>query len=240
MRHGECQFRNTSISACALFPLNGDRLIINGAERTIPLAGVAMPSLAASDTRYFIYAYWTGSAIALEASTTGYTLGTGGIVCKIGDITRTLVGQAYASSSFGFSQSGNGWTVRSWFNDKPPALNTYNSGVVDLSGGIQGPLATINLLAWDDDAVDLLFSFTGAPLSAPNTYYIFGYINGGQIASTSQSDNTGYYATPVAAWKGPIGGGYHSLSVYGQNASGTDWIRCNGFKVQLLVSPISR
>lgn len=48
----------------------------------------------ATTVLYYIYAYWTGSAVALEHSSTGYTIGASGRAEKTGDTSRRLVGMA--------------------------------------------------------------------------------------------------------------------------------------------------
>src|SRR3989304_4672120 len=79
----------------------GSFLDIGGIPRYIPYRGlpnVLTPSGLLPETTYFIYAYWTGSAVALEASTTGAST-VGGVVNKTGDNTRRLVGMARTTST---------------------------------------------------------------------------------------------------------------------------------------------
>src|SRR4030067_149768 len=58
--------------------ITGNAININGVVQV--LSG-SLPTLSAAsmtpDTTYYIYAYWTGSAVSLEASTTGYTVVSG-------------------------------------------------------------------------------------------------------------------------------------------------------------------
>jgi hypothetical protein len=67
--------------------------------RDIPAAGItsAATGLTAS-TLYYTYAYWTGSALALDVSTTGTTT-QNGIKVKSGATSRTLVAYCYANAS---------------------------------------------------------------------------------------------------------------------------------------------
>lgn len=75
--------------------ITGNAININGVVQV--LSG-SLPTLSAAsmtpDTTYYIYAYWTGSAVSLEASTTGYTVGTTGRAEKTADTSRRLVGMA--------------------------------------------------------------------------------------------------------------------------------------------------
>jgi len=81
----------------------GSFLDIDGIPRFIPNRGelnyiTLTPSGLLPETTYFIYAYWTGSIIALEASATGASLNNG-VANKTGDSTRRLVGMARTTST---------------------------------------------------------------------------------------------------------------------------------------------
>src|SRR5215471_20984321 len=133
---GQC-YLSLSGGNLLLSPKDGNQLVIwpgSGAAvpRTIPDAGVTLsPSTAvsggavAASTLYYIYAYWSGSAIALEASTVAYAAiagGTAGNVfnVKSTDGTRTLVGM-WCSAAAGAWSTARTEGV-SWFN---PQLKTY-------------------------------------------------------------------------------------------------------------------
>jgi len=123
---GQC-YLSFSSPNLVLMPFNGNQLMIftgsASISRTVPDAGVTLsPSTAvaggpvAATTLYFIYAYWTGSAVALEASTGGYIMGggVGGFNVKTADGTRTLVGMWLSAGAGAWSTMG-----LSWFNPKP-------------------------------------------------------------------------------------------------------------------------
>ncbi|HMF26176.1 MAG TPA: hypothetical protein VKG24_29210 [Pseudolabrys sp.] len=120
---GQC-YLSFSSSNLLLSPFNGNQIFINSAFRAIPDVGVTLsPSTAvsggavAATTLYYIYAYWTGSAIAMEAVTTAYATQTGtGIRIKSGDATRTLVGMW--SSAAASAWSTNTLEGSSYFNPR--------------------------------------------------------------------------------------------------------------------------
>jgi hypothetical protein len=82
-----------------LKPWQGNQVWIDGRPRGIPNTGT--PGLTTTgltaNTTYYIYAAWTGTAVALEASTTAWAE-LGGLTHKAGDPTRTLVGMARTGS----------------------------------------------------------------------------------------------------------------------------------------------
>ena len=112
---GQCQLTGGGTSTIVLQPYGGDQLTIDGARRTVVAGAATLPTgVFLYDTLYYIYAFWTGTAIQLENSTTGHSTGPGGVEIKTGDPTRSLVGMAYLVDlqiSFGRC------LVRSWFND---------------------------------------------------------------------------------------------------------------------------
>ena len=122
MSHGECRLDFVSTTQIKLNPYNGNRIIINGAQQTIPDAGVTLSNsgLTAS-TRYYVYAYMNAGVMTLEASATGYAKSSG-VFIKSGDATRTLVGGVYIWTD-GTFRGGSTVTheghqlVRTWFND---------------------------------------------------------------------------------------------------------------------------
>jgi len=137
--YGQCVFGFTSATVCTLLPRNGNLLTINGVPRPIPAAGVTLASSAmgADNTTYFVYAYWTGSAIALEVSTTTHATDTAtGMRVKSGDATRTLVGMVRRAIGATFQDSTTIRYVRSWFNE---------GGIIAAAFHAPGTGITVNL-----------------------------------------------------------------------------------------------
>jgi hypothetical protein len=94
----QCRLEYVTATSLNLRPYGGNRITIDGVTRELPAAGVGLGSAGLSaNTIYYIYAYWTGSAVALEASTS--TPSGGAIPFKGADSTRTLVGKIIAAGT---------------------------------------------------------------------------------------------------------------------------------------------
>jgi hypothetical protein len=91
---GQCYLSYENTQSLWLAPHKGNRIWVNGVTHTIPDNGVRLTPVGLSlHTNYYIYLAWTGTELALEASTTGWHQ-TGGLMHKFGDMSRTLVGFA--------------------------------------------------------------------------------------------------------------------------------------------------
>ncbi|MFH0351023.1 MAG: hypothetical protein ACHBMF_03690, partial [Chromatiales bacterium] len=105
------RFEFESASSCRLNRYQGKHIPIhsNGVPvyREIPAAGVALSNSGLlPNTNYYTYAYWSGSAIGLEASTTGHSAdANSGLDIKTGDSTRTPVGWLRTGGSSEFIAS---------------------------------------------------------------------------------------------------------------------------------------
>jgi hypothetical protein len=140
--------------------------------RRIPLAGVTLATgaLALNEIR-FVYAYWTGSAVALELSATGETPDPlTGLPCKTGDITRLLVGAVFGNASSQVDINATHWGVSSYWVRLPRTLYMVNPSTQSLVGDITWRVApgltfpTVYL--WGDDAVDVDVMLSGQAQSA--------------------------------------------------------------------------
>jgi hypothetical protein len=93
---GQCYLTYENADSLWLIPFEGNKIWVNGRSRTIPDGGIRLaPTGLSLHTNYYIYLAWTGSALQLEASATGFAQ-TGGLLHKSGDLSRTLVGYARA------------------------------------------------------------------------------------------------------------------------------------------------
>ena len=114
----QCRFQFAGPTNARLIRYSGSWLTINGIPRQIPTAGVdlANTSLPLDDTSYHIYAFWTGSAIALEASTTppAASANTGQQVNPVSP-DRSYVGIARKNGGIFYNQY-NVVYVRSYYN----------------------------------------------------------------------------------------------------------------------------
>src|SRR5262249_46465381 len=150
---------------------------------------------------YYIYAYWTGSAIALEYSTTAYAAQAGtGILIKSGDATRTLVG-LWSSGASAATWSTSRCEGGSWFNPRYKTqfgganlVTTGSTSFVEIASGARVP--------W--------LSFTGRAVTAlvqvrcyidTNSAAYFANISQDGIATPLLNTDTRYQqVTAVGCW----------------------------------------
>lgn len=157
--HGQCRLSKSGANLI-LLPYHGSNLVINGTARAVPGAGVTLaPTGLTPDTLYFIYAAWSGSAITLEASTTGHAAHIDGVEIKSGDSTRTLVGMARPITGPAWQDSvvGPGQRfVLSWFNRRRLSVHgsfsadrsTTSASFVEINTEIR-----VEMLTWADESI---------------------------------------------------------------------------------------
>lgn len=174
-----CIFLYSSLTSLVLRRRHGSRIIINGIPRTLPTGDVSKSNSGLSaNTTYYAYAYWTGSAIDLEYSTTGYTLdvnGTG-VMVKNGDTSRTLVGMFRTDASTQFNDAASKRLVRTWFNDPGITVTSMmpgspNSAAVSANAWTEiTSTARAEFLTWAGESISgMLFSGNVNIATAGNT-----------------------------------------------------------------------
>ena len=131
----------------------GKTMIIDGEAREIPSTGLTL-SLPNDNVTRNIYAYWTGSAIALEHSTSAPSwLNSQGYWTKAGDTSRTYVGSARGS---GLVSGQTERSLRSAYNERTLAVQQgiplTNTGT--WTGG-RFRLATGGFLTLPGDALEI-------------------------------------------------------------------------------------
>jgi len=116
----QCRLNFVSTSEIRLDRHDGALISIDGEPRVIPETG---PSLAPDDltpgTTYYVYAYWTGTEIALEAATTAPAIAASGQKIKTGDETRALVGMVNPDTGPNFADTVTNRRVLSYYNRRP-------------------------------------------------------------------------------------------------------------------------
>jgi len=80
-----------SSTTLRMFPVLGGQIVINGTAYPVPASVSLNISAMPINELRLVYAYWTGTNLALEISTTDYAIGPFNTI-KAGDPTRTLVG----------------------------------------------------------------------------------------------------------------------------------------------------
>jgi hypothetical protein len=148
------RFQYTNATTCTLIPYKGDAIRIQGLIYSIPTGGVTLSVTGlAGNTFYWVYAYVSGGAIALEASTTGRvtdtTPGNVGTEIKSGDPSRTLVGIVQTNATPAFFNLAQARGVRSWMNRRIEGLNSAQLGTNTAIGSSYGVFTgPINFVAF--------------------------------------------------------------------------------------------
>jgi len=243
LRHGECRLVSASATTVRLDPHNGDRVIINGIERTIPPAGVTLAAgtLAAGSFR-FIYAAWSGTAVVLSAGTGTPVPDSNGILVHPQVPSQTLVGMAYATTADQFN------LVRSWSNDpgfyiEGPTIGTQTTlaGTSTVELQVAG---RSDFLLWAGESVSLSLQATGWHSTAGTqlTSYV-GYARVGDPGYTFQVMAFG--AQQTGGQPGDLSGsggftasaaGVYRMTVAGRgNAANSNWAA--GCRARAYVAP---
>lgn len=208
-----------------LSPHKGNLINIAGKLRQIPSAGVSLsPSGVSNSTLYYIYAYHTGSAVALEYSATAYAISTSnGMAIKSGDATRTLVGMARTSS-------GGAWEyVRSYFND--PGFVDYSALESSETTGttsyheINTSLRT-GFLIWDDETVNV--AINGWIIEANVSVAFDGATEEDVMTSCNTSDIGQRGAIGLNFSKQGLSEGYHYATAIWKRIGGVETTTAGG------------
>lgn len=205
MPFGQCYF-TLSGGLLTLNRQDGKYLFIDGAFREIPSGGVTLAATGATvGTTYNIYAFWTGSAIALEFSATARaTDATYGHQIKNGDATRTLVGKAYTTTGPAWVNSATTAGVLSWFNRKHRSCSAgtgANIGVTAVAPTELSTAARSFFLSWGEESV---VSIAANNLSqSTNGVVTFG--------SASIGGPSGIASGPATYFQAPSAGAFGSV-----------------------------
>lgn len=223
---GQCVLVKNSTNL-SLFPAGGNQLLINGLFRTVPAAGVNLaPTGLTPGTKYYIYAFMSGSTMTLEASTTGYVTTTTP-ASKSGDATRTLVGMAVPTTGPAWVDTFALRQVLSWFNQRRKGFHTNNAvaGAISLTTSFAEKSASrVLALNWVNSAVDVRIS---AQFNAGGVASLFSsaiYIDLAQDVTTTNSGGTisgQSYGCSAASVEVEPAEGNHTYSLGGGTNTGT-------------------
>lgn len=209
----------SSATALTFRPFGNNKIKINGAIYTIPVAGIA--GLAntsvyingtagqnlAANTVYRVYAFNNAGTITADFSTTTHmtstTSGNEGIEIKTGDDTRTLIGMIRTNASSQFVDAASQRFILSWFNRR---------GIVS-SAGLATTGATANtsyteinsseirseFLTWGEEAVS-------AALCGNCSLSAAGYCAAGLCFD-------GIVPSGATGWYGSVTGVYNNIGI---------------------------
>ncbi len=226
--HGQCRLTKSG-GDLLLSPKNGNKLIIDGSEETVPSAGVTLAATGLTiDTDHFVYAYMNAGTMTLEASTTGHAAdATTGVEIISGDSTRTLVGLARPITGPAWVDTATQRFVISWFNrrtitarkDYSTNVTTTSTSEIELSTNYRA-----EFLIWDDEMPLIAFSGRMENVTAPNYCGAIAALDttnvSGQCIANSSTNSA---HNPVAPSGSPTSAaeGYHYSTLRGKVSGGT-------------------
>lgn len=190
----QCRLVWVSTTGIRLDPCCGDLLLINGTIRRVPSAGVALTNAGlTASTVYNIYAYWTGTAIALEASTTAFVLdAASGMMVKSADATRVLVGKILANASSQYTDSATSRGVLSYYNRRPKYATTAASSAVGTTTA--AAWVSFAILAWSDQPfikAEAVGSITSGAALTATMYWNFNAVSSQAVQIYTQDASGG-------------------------------------------------
>ena len=209
---------------------NGTQLFINGANYPIIAGGVSKSVTGLSvATLYYVYAYWTGTIIALEFSTTPFA---GDAehdhLIKTGDGSRTYVGMVYMpAAGLAFKDNDQERFVASYFNriNKP-----CQRGLTTNRTATAGPWVELNsaerieFICHGEESSTVWNVATASHSAAAQNVYAGLGVNGAAtqlVRAVMQSSAIGgfFNISKVSAYKFTLG--YNFLTTLGGVDSGT-------------------
>lgn len=238
---GQCQLA-ISGGTLLLSRFAGKYLTINGSLREIPSSGVSLSITSeVANTTYYVYASWSGTAIALSSSATSYVTDTAtGMPVMSGDATNTLVGMVRTNSSPAWS------LCRSYFNDPGQAIKasfTADRGTSSTTFAEINSEIRVGFLCWADEIVRA--GFTGGSLvdlGGGDSGY--GYVSIGFDGATAEDCGvvvgpsvTGglasqdWFPSSASIYRSGLTAGYHYATIVAHTVvtgGGGFSIYCNG------------
>jgi len=163
-----------STTSISLQRYQGALIPINGANVTIPSAGVSLSNTGlTAGTLYYVYAFLSSGTLTLEAVTTTHATDTAtGVEIKSGDATRTLVGMVYmgAGTPGTFVDSVTARTCLNWANrvdlDMANAFSTSRTSAGNVSWSEINSEIELTFLTWASEAVGLFATGTSSNATA--------------------------------------------------------------------------
>jgi hypothetical protein len=206
-------------------PYYGNKIWVNGQARTIPDAGIRLaPTGLSLYTAYYIYLAWTGSALILEASQTGFQQ-TGGLFHKAGDLSRSLIGYAYVTGPAGgppiWEDHSSSRCVLSLFNQDERiggAAMSVPRSTTSTSPVLIDADTTCYFIAWGFTNITMFMTGTAHCNVSGAGFVSHLFLDGVSIAgsqSTPLLANTATNITTVISKTLPAENRLHSLALYG-------------------------
>lgn len=240
---GQCRLVKSG-TPLVLLPYKGALVTIAGSNYQIPAAGVSLaPTGTAANTNYLIYLLQTAGVLSLEYATTAHATDTAtntgnqGQEIKLGDPSRTLVGQARTAAAGAWVDTEAQRFVISWFNRRginTKGFLTAQRSTTAVSPTFAEPTGASEIrnefLVWAGDMVD--FNISGAVFSNTNGAQMFTGISidgatplDGTGGTGNQGASSSVIAQASATGRTMPTEGYHYATLFGAAnvASTTSW-----------------
>jgi hypothetical protein len=184
-------------------PFNGDKVVINGAVKTIPTAGLSITTAStALNSFYYVYvadANSDGVLDTIEVSATAPSADNYGVQVKTGDTTRLFVGlvcTAIASNVFGWTNQFR--ATNSWYNPRLVMLETDLTADTNIGASPWTTLANHTQILWahiQGRAFDLSCrsTFSNAGTSGSAMYFGASVDGSATIVSAFTSPGANYF-----------------------------------------------
>lgn len=231
---GNIRMQAVSATSIRIVPYNGNSMVIGGARRQVPSAGVSLTNGGMNiNTLYYIYAFWNGTSISLEFSTIGHSTDTAtGVEIKTGDATRSLVGMVRTNASAQFVDGPTSRLVASWFNRRNVSGSITTTGTLTYSNtGSPAEISTavrLLFLNWGDEAVAIRLEGQLSNNTATQSSSVQSYVDGSTYGTTSAvqipSANAGHTfssGNSADTLGVPLAEGFHTAAAFGNVTSGT-------------------
>lgn len=231
--HGQCRLTIVNATSIRLSPYDGNNLVIGGVARRLTSSGATLTNSGMNiNTLYYIYAFWTGTAISLEFSATGHSPdSTTGVEIKTGDSSRTLVGMVYTNGSAQFSDGPTARLVASWFNRRAVGGSVTTSGPLNFTSVSNAEISTslrVQFLTWANEAVDIKASGQYTNSTATQSVAVITYVDSaayGNVCGSYIPANGVGMAFSSSNSLTPTGGylseGFHTARIFGSVTAGT-------------------
>lgn len=216
--HGGIEMYWISNTSIGIRPKNGNRLIIDGISR--PVTAVVKPSTFFTiNIMSFVYAFWTGTAMDYEASTTvGPVLHTDGVKIKTGDPSRTFIGVLFRHSSGNIYDQSDIRYLLNEFNRQPKVIECTHAAAGVASNSVVAIGAVAVFLMHPGD---ILLSFQMGYITGNVADYIFTAPLVDGVIGTIVGDDVrvgGYHASGGFKWISPTTYAVHTLQASGRNS----------------------
>jgi hypothetical protein len=196
---GRLNYTNSTTLSLDVF--KGNRVPLWDGTRWVYRTIVTPPTISNSGLGNFdtvnIYAYWTGSAIALEKSATAWTTDGDGMPYKTGDKTRLLVGKAATNGSGVFASSLTERLTVSYWNRVEVACLATQASFAQTNTSVWENLGSqfFRFVCFNGDYAEASIDTTASSATAASMYCGIG-VNS-QTAPASYSGNSCASGGPV-------------------------------------------